>query len=238
MFSFSYISFHVLEHTSLIDRRPPPRSEFSDEIPPDPVNFLREEGNKDVAEEGEDEKIEKPPQKLRTNNNNQPNRNRGPRPAGNNNQPRLQNNKSQSSNNNQEASETGDSPSRPKNNHNNQQRPRPHHNTSPKSHSTQQDGPNSSPSSPQKKPMNPQGLREKRSTAHSVNNGESNGQQTIQNRGPRKPHHSSKTSPNSKDMSDLKNITVQVTTDSNAGNEIRSVKCEKKIDFFLLLFAN
>lgn len=192
---------------------------------------MREEVNKDAKEEGDDEKQEKPPQKPRSNN--QQNRNKGPRPAANNFQPRSQNNRNQNSNNNQEASEPGDSPPRPKNNHNNQQRPRPHHNnTSPKSHSTQQDGQNSSSSSPQKKPMNPQGLREKRSAAHS-GNGESNGQQqTPQNRGPRKPLHSSKTSPNSKEMSDLKNITVQVTTDSNAGNEIRSVKCEKKLIFF------
>lgn len=81
--------------------------------------------------------------------------------------------------------------------------------------------PEDTPSTPQKRPVNPQGLREKRS----VNQ---NDQQQQQNRGPRKPQKSSPT----KEMSDLKNITVQISTDSGDGNEIRSVKCKKDMRFF------
>lgn len=203
------------------DRRPPPRSEFSDEIPPDPVNFLRED-IKDVGkDEGDEEKSDQPSQQQRPKNHNnrsgQQNRNRGPRPARNANQ------------NQQEASgETGDSPPRPKSN---QHRPRPHHNnnSSPK-HNNIAPVDGQSPQSPQKRPLNPQGLREKRSAALNSGNGESNGQQQP-NRGPRRPQNNSKTSPNGKDLGDLKNITVQVTTDTTAGSEIRSVKCKRKYGF-------
>lgn len=187
------------------------------------MNFLREDIKDAGKDEGDEEKSDQPSQqqqkpKNHNNRNGQQNRNRGPRPPRNANQ------------NQQEASgETGDSPPRPKSN---QQRPRPHHNnnSSPK-HSNNVPVDGQSPQSPQKRPINPQGLREKRSAVLNAGNGESNGQQQP-NRGPRRPHNNTKTSPNGKDLGDLKNITVQVTTDTTAGSEIRSVKCKRKYGLF------
>ena len=116
--NFSHVFFLFANST---DRRPMPRKEFLDEIPPDPVNFLREDGD-------ETQPKTEPNQRPQNNKNNRNNRNRPER---------------QKSNNETggDAPKTGDSPPLPKPQN---QRPRPNpqqQNRSP------QDG-NSSPKKP------------------------------------------------------------------------------------------
>lgn len=95
--------FHVFFLSSInTDRRPMPRNEFLAEIPPDPTNFLREDGDDTAkAEPGQTPR----PQNNRNRNNNNRNRSDRPRPD-------------RSSKDGDTVS--GDSPNRPRN-----QRPRP-----------------------------------------------------------------------------------------------------------------
>lgn len=84
------------------DRRPAPRNDLLDEIPPDPVNFLREDG--DDAPRQESSQSQRAPVNRNRNNRNRPDR---PRPD---------------RSNNEGDDVTGDSPPRPRNQN---QRPRP-----------------------------------------------------------------------------------------------------------------
>lgn len=114
------------------DRRPPPRQDLLDEIPPDPVNFLREDS--DDKPRPESSQNQRPPNNRNRNNNNI-NRNRSDRP------------RPERGNSNEFDASIGDSPPGPRQQN---QRPRP-----PQQARSPQDG-----NSPKK--AHPQQLRTER----------------------------------------------------------------------------
>lgn len=183
---------------------------YLDEIPPDPVNFLREE----VAEDGSEPK---PPQ------NQQQHRNRrNPRPARSNNQGEV----SFSSNS------TEGRPSRQPY-HNNNPRPRPQNNNRG-AHDNESNTQNLS--SPRK--IHPQALRTERRTLPQDTSNNNTAEQATAKEGcaeksptsalhtnrPKRPIQKQQQRPNRDGNNERNNLTVQITDDS-----VRSVKSKKNV---------
>ena len=114
-----------------------PPKELLDEIPPDPVNFLREDGGDDKPKSEPTRQNQRPPNKNRTQT-----RNRQDRPR-------------QERGNDDIDGNLGDSPPRPRNQN---QRPRQMPQQQQQNRSTQEGG-------PQKRPIHPQQLRNERRSA-------------------------------------------------------------------------
>lgn len=194
-------------------RKPTLDKKYLDEIPPDPVNFLREE----VDGDGNKISTEPRPQQQQQQSNNRNRRN--PRP------PRV--------NNQDEKSEA-----QPANGNNSEGRPRqPHHNNPrsrpyPQSNRGAQDQP-SSQNSPSPRKFNPQALRTERRTLPTDANEESTAAKegstekspptSAQANRPKRAIQKQQQRPTSRDgNNDRNNLTVNIT------DEVRSVKSKKK----------
>lgn len=166
------------------DRRPLPRKELLDEIPPDPVNFLREDGGDEKARAEPNQNQRPSNSKNRTHNRNRQDR---PRP--------------ERSNNDDAEGSLGESPPRPRNQN---QRPRqqpPHQQQQQQQNRSPQEG------SAPRRPIHPQQLRSERRSAPAPPSDEPMGhsQQHTPNRTRRQNYRQ----PNKE--SDRNNITVEIT---------------------------
>lgn len=192
-----------------IDRRPLPRKDLLDEIPPDPVNFLREDGEDRGTEAGPNPRPS-PNNKTRNNNNN---RNRQDRP-------RTERNRNEADNN------TGESPPRPRNQN---PRPRPQQ---PQQQRSPQDV------NAPKRPIHPQQLRNERRSVPAQNSNDEQQRQSGQSpQNPNRQRRPNNRTPNKEGGGDRNNITVEIT--DGELRSVKRKKLSKKsmitqLDYYLI----